>query len=139
MMEEIEPIHIQRIRAELQLLSEKGIQAELVRGNQDFVLYRSIETSGKALILPERTDVLVPVPAGYPASMIDMPALPKDSPLITRVIGSNIQGEHLVNGILWGLCSYHPYNGGGGPPWNPMMHGFHDYYNHIYFWLNKLK
>ncbi len=138
-MEDKESLVILRIREELDKLARKGVQAELVRNGQDFVMYRSIATSGKTLNLPETTDVLVPVPSGYPASMIDMPALPKESPLITRVIGSNIQSWYSVEGKVWGTCSYHPYNGGGGPPWNPVIHGFHDYYNHLYFWLHKLQ
>jgi len=121
-------------------MAGSAIVATLVKqGSNYFVKYHSVPTNGKALGLPETVDVLVPVPDGYATSPIDMPALPVDSPLITRVVGgSNPQGIVEADGRQWRILSYHPYANGGGPPWNPGKHGFHDYFHHIYIWLHRL-
>lgn len=139
-METNEPAHILRIRDELRRLNEKSnIEAALVRNGSDFVIFRSLQTAGGKKNLPTTTDVIVPVPAGYPASAIDMPALPENSPLIPHVVGgSNPQGTINVLGQNWKILSYHPYNGGGGPPWNPMIHGYHDYYHQLFTWFHQL-
>jgi hypothetical protein len=132
-------LKVQRILQEIRWLSERSnIIAEYVDEGIGYVLYYSIETSGTNN-LPKTTDVLVPVPNGYPAQQIDMPALPVDSPLVPRVVGgANPQSTVVVKGRTWVILSYHPYANGGGPPWNPTMHGFHDYYNHIFTWLHRL-
>jgi hypothetical protein len=31
----------------------------------------------------------------------------------------------------WRLVSYHPHSGGGGPQWDPMIHGFHTYFTEL--------
>lgn len=139
-MDTISYPHFLRVQDELRrLMDRSSIQATLIAEGSGYVLYHSLETSGAAKGLPSTTDVLVPIPNGYPSSQIDMPALPDDSPLIPFVVGgSNPQGTITVNGRTWKILSYHPYNGGGGPPWNFMTHGFHDYYNHLYTWLHRL-
>jgi hypothetical protein len=131
-----------RIKEELnQLLASGGIKADLItEGIQDFVIYYALEASGGSVSLPDTTSVVVTVPQGYPATQPDMPALPSNSPLIPHVVGgSNPQGIVSVLGQQWRLLSYHPYNGQDGPTWNPNKHGFHDYYQHLYAWLHKLK
>jgi hypothetical protein len=140
-METPEPQFVPRIQDELRrLMNGSQIEASLVKkGSLYFVLYRGILTAGKEGVLPVQTDVLVPVPPGYPTGMIDMPALPADSPLTAHVVGgNNPQATIEVEGVIWKVLSYHPYTNGGGPPWNAMKHGFHDYYNHLYVWLHRL-
>ena len=130
-----------RIQEELNDLFNAGdIKADLViEENQDYVIYFDLETSGGTKNLPAKTNVIVPVPNGYPSAPIDMPALPVNSPLIKLVVGSsNPQGIITVMGIQWQLLSFHPYNGQFGPQWNPNKHGFHDYYQHLYTWLHKI-
>jgi hypothetical protein len=131
----------QRICMELIKLKEAGgINAELVtEENHDYVIFHDLETSGGAKGLPIVTDVLVAVPAGFPASQIDMPALLFNSPLIPFVVGgSNPQNTVTVRGNKWRFLSFHPYSGQGAPNWNPNKHGFHDYYQHLYTWLNRI-
>jgi hypothetical protein len=36
------------------------------------------------------------------------------------------------------LASYHPHNGGGGPVWDQVRHGFHTYFDHLLAWLGRL-
>jgi hypothetical protein len=129
----------ERIEKEIRILAEGGQTAQLVGNGRDFVLYREVPTGGARLGLPERTDVIVPVPAGYPASPIDLAGLPVGSPFLPRVKGGqNNQGVVQIDGRQWQLASYHPHNGGGGPPWNQLCHGFHTYLDHIIAWLDKL-
>jgi hypothetical protein len=126
----------ERIRRELEVLAAGGLTAEYV--NEDgrgAVIYRNVTTAGRARGLPERTDVLVPVPGGYPGGMIDMAALPLGSPLLGRVKGSPNQAILTAIGVQWSLVSYHPHNGGGAPPWDQMRHGFHTYYDEVVTWL----
>lgn len=138
---ETEPEFVPRIKSELsRLMTGSGIVATLLKeGSNYFVKYSAVPTSGKAVGLPELVDVLVPVPGGYATAQIDMPALPIDSSLIPHVVGgSNPQAVVTADDREWRVLSYHPYANGGGPPWNPAKHGFHDYYNHIYTWLHRL-
>jgi hypothetical protein len=129
----------QRIEDELNLLREGGQVAEILEGSRQVVLFRDVPTAGAREGLPEQTDVIVPVPAGYPAGLIDLAGLPKGSPLLGRVRGgTNDQGSVQVDGREWQLASYHPHNGGGGPPWDPTKHGFHTYFDHLVAWLHKL-
>lgn len=134
------PVH-ERIRKELQRLFDAGgIEAELIaEEGQDYVLFHQLETSGGVKGLPISTDVLVTVPPGYPASPLDMPALPLDSPLVPYVVGgSNPQNTVNFQGRQWRFLSFHPYNGAGAPMWMPTKHGFHDYYQHLFTWLQKI-
>jgi len=128
-----------RIERELALLAPGGQSAELIEIDRPVILYREVPTSGEALGLPAVTDVVVPVPAGYAASMIDQAGLPVGSPLLSRVRGGqNNQGLLTADGRQWQLASYHPHNGGGGPPWDQTRHGFHTYLDHLIAWLAKL-
>lgn len=132
---------LQRIVLELRkLFADGGIKAELItESEQNYVLFQQLETSGGAKGLPTTTDVLVGVPPGYPASPIDMPALPLNSPLSPHVVGgSNPQHTVIVRGEQWRFLSFHPYGGAGAPVWTPSKHGFHDYYQHLYTWLQKI-
>ena len=103
------------------------------------VLYRQVPAGGLGIGLPAAEDIVVPVPPGYPASMIDLAGLPIGSPFLGRARGSqNNQGAIVVAGRQWQLASYHPHNGGGGPPWDQMRHGFHTYLDQLIAWLDKL-
>ncbi len=96
-------------------------------------------TDGQRLGLPPTTDVIVPVPGGYPAGLIDLAGLPVGSPFLPRVKGGQSnQGIIDLGGRRWQLASYHPHNGGGGPPWDQMRHGFHTYLDHLIAWLHHL-
>jgi len=35
--------------------------------------------------------------------------------------------------------SYHPHNGGGGPPWNKDRHGLQTYYTEILSWIQRAR
>lgn len=129
----------ERIIRELHTLREGGQVAELLSEGRDLVIYRDVPTSGDRLGLPTVTDAIVPVPNGYPASHIDLAGLPVGSPFLSRVKGGqNSQGIVTAAGISWQLASYHPHNGGGGPPWDQMRHGFHTYLDHLIAWLDAL-
>jgi hypothetical protein len=129
----------ERIEREISLLKEGGQVAALVEGTRPCVLYRAVPTAGARLGLPETTDVIVPVPAGYPATLIDLAGLPVGSPFLPRVAGGpNSQGVVELDGRQWQLASYHPHTNSGGPPWDQMRHGFHTYMDHLIAWLAKL-
>lgn len=129
----------ERIKRELSYLKEGGQVAALVEGSRLCVLYRAVPAAGARFDLPETTDVIVPVPPGYPASYIDLAGLPVGSPYLPRVAGGlNPQDTVELDGRQWQLASYHPHTNGGGPPWNPMRHGFHTYLDHLIAWLAKL-
>jgi hypothetical protein len=85
------------------------------------------------------SDVLVLVPSGYPGQMLDGAYLPENSPLIGRVKGEPQDARVTANGITWRQISYHPHNGGGGPKWNPGIHGFHTYISELISWLQDLR
>lgn len=128
-----------RIRRELNQLAEGGLVAEYVATGRELVLYRSVPTSGASRGLPAESDVIVPVPSGYPASMIDLAGLPVGSPFLPLVKGGgNNQGIVEVDGRQWQLASYHPHNNGGGPPWDQTVHGFHTYFDQVLAWLTQL-
>lgn len=129
----------ERILRELQILLEGGQVAELVSEGREFVIYREVPANGGKLGLPIATDVIVPVPNGYPGSQIDLAGLPGGSPFLPRVKGGqNSQGIVTASGINWQLASYHPHTNGGGPPWDQMRHGFHTYLDHLIAWLHAL-
>ena len=130
----------ERIERELALLREGGQNADLIiTGEQGFVLYHEVPASGTRHELPSSTDVMVPVPCGYPGAPIDLAGLPVGSPFLDCVKGGqNNQGTHSIGGRQWQLASYHPHNGGGGPPWDQIEHGFHTYFDHLIAWLGHL-
>ena len=130
----------ERIERELTILREGGQRADLITvGDQAFVLYHEVPTGGTRHGLPHSTDAIVPVPSGYPGAPIDLAGLPVGSPFLALVKGGqNNQGVHTVEGREWQLGSYHPHNGGGGPPWDQIEHGFHTYIDHLIAWLDRI-
>lgn len=130
----------ERIELELSLLRDGGQSALLIPdASRPVVLYKDVPTGGERLGLPKVTDVVVPVPGGHPAAVIDLAGLPLDSPFLVKVRGGqNSQGLVSAAGRNWQLASYHPHSGGGGPPYDPMKHGFHTYFDHLIAWLAKL-
>jgi len=128
-----EPVFM-RVEAELAKLRLGGQLVTLVR-TPAAVIFHNLPAAPTA---PQTsTDVMVLIPAGYPASMLDGAFLPEGSPLIGRVKGA-AQGTIAVAGHNWRLISYHPHNGGGGPPWNPNLHGFHSYIDELLTWLGAV-
>ena len=128
-----------RIARELRTLAEGGQVAELVVASQSVVVYFDVPTAGEERGLPSASDVVVPVPSGYPGGIIDLAGLPVGSPFLGLVKGGdNSQGLISVCDREWQLASYHPHNGGGGPPWDPNRHGFHTYLDHLIAWLDHL-
>jgi hypothetical protein len=129
-----------RILRELDILREGQQIVDLLNVGRDFVLYRQVPTGGARLSLPPVTDVIVPVPNGYPGAPIDLAGLPAGSPLLPRVKGGqNNQGVVQADGRTWQLASYHPHQNGGGGPWDQMRHGFHTYLDHLLSWLERLE
>jgi hypothetical protein len=130
----------ERIERELARLRDGSQIAEFVQdASRPVILYKDVPTSGGGSGLPAITDVIVPVPNGYPAAMIDLAGLPVGSPFLARVKGGpNNQGIVTAKGQQWQLASYHPHNGGGGPPWDQTKHGFHTYIDHLIAWLDRL-
>ena len=129
-----------RIERELSVLREGGQKADLIIvGEHGFVLYFEVPTGGTRHGLPSSTDTIVPVPSGYPGALIDLAGLPVGSPFLARVKGGqNSQGVRSVGNRQWQLASYHPHNGGGGPPWDQIKHGFHTYIDHLIAWLDLI-
>ena len=132
---------LERIERELAILGEGCQIAQLLTSSgRTLVLYRNVPTSGAKFSLPEVTDVIVPVPPGYPAALIDLAGLPVGSPFLPRVKGGqNNQGTLEADGRHWQLASYHPHNGGGGPPWNKDRHGLHTYYTEVLSWIQRAR
>lgn len=129
----------ERIERELAILRAGGQIAELIEVPRAVVIYRKVPTNGAKFGLPIEIDVVVPVPGGYAASAIDLAGLPVGSPLLPRLKGGqNNQGKLTADGREWQLASYHPHNGGGGPPWDQTKHGFHTYMDHLVAWLDKI-
>ncbi len=133
-------MNIERIQLEIQRLKTGGQVAELITTcERPIVLYRDVPTAGQPLNLPLAVDVVVPVPGGYPASMIDLAGLVAGSPFLGRIKGgNNNQGILNADGRTWQLASYHPHQNGGGPPWDQTKHGFHTYLDHLIAWLYVL-
>jgi hypothetical protein len=122
-----------RIEREVDRMRLSGQHVSLVSSSEAAVIYHDLRAHpGSAVAV---TDVLVPVPAGYPGQMIDWAYLPDDSPLIGRVKGNPQDHRITALGRSWRRISYHPHNGGGGPAWNPTLHGFHTYAGELLSWL----
>lgn len=128
---------VERIRGELALLREGGIDAEHYP-DPGAVLYRNVPTAGAVLNLPLASHVAVPVPGGYPAAAIDLGGLPVGSPLIGHTKGAANGPVITIAGQAYQLFSYHPYQNEGGL-WNPSKHGFHTYFTWVLTWLSCLK
>jgi hypothetical protein len=124
-----------RIAAEIEKLRAGGQNIDYIAANRA-VIYRDLPVASPRAPVPT-TDVLVPVGA-YPGGMLDLAFLPAGSPLTGRVKGA-AQGVINVGGKQWQQISYHPHNGGGGPAWNPNVHGFHTYIDELLAWLGSIQ
>lgn len=124
---------LSRVARELEDLRAGGLGVTLVE-SPAAVVYHALRPGGGAA----PTDVLVPVPGGYPGQMLDYAYLPEGSPLIGRVKGSPQEPRVTALGRVWQQISYHPHNGGGGPAWNPTVHGFHTYLGEVVSWLRNI-
>ncbi len=122
-----------RLERELELLREGGLQVSLVTAPVRAVVYHDLRGSLDGN--PITTDVLITVPAAYPGQFLDYAYLPEGSPFIGRVQGSPQEPRISALGKSWQQISYHPHNGGGGPAWNPGLHGFHTYLGELLSWL----
>lgn len=120
-----------RVEIELAKLRQSG-QVVAKVDNPAAVIYHALRTRPGYAV--PNTDVMVPIPGSYPGQMLDGAYLPEGSPLIGKVKGSP-QGQINAAGRAWRLISYHPHNGGGGPAWNPAIHGFHTYIGELLAWL----
>lgn len=118
-----------RIQRELALISSRG-GVKLIESPAAVIYYKLPSTIG----VVEQTDVLVRIPDGYPSSMLDLAYLPEASPLLGVVRGEPQQIIQ-ADGRSWKEVSYHPHNGGGGPQWDPSIHGFHTYIDELLTWL----
>ena len=125
-----------RIQRELERLREGGCRADFIQQPFLSVIYRELPTRPGYAHL-QMTDVLVAVPSGYPGQPLDGAHLPEGSPLLGRVAGSPQGVIVAVDGRRWQLVSYHPHNGGGGPPWNKDRHGFHTYLDELLCWIHR--
>ena len=127
-----------RIERELKILRDNGAEVTLQTAPVPAVIYHRIPARQNYRHLAA-TDVLVAIPAAYPGVMLDGAYLPQGSPLLGRVEGSP-QGHHVsALGQTWQLVSYHPHNGGGGPPWDKNKHGFHTYLTEILSWIQRAR
>jgi hypothetical protein len=126
-----------RIKREIAELNKSEQKATLVTAPTNAIIYRNLRVKAGGPVAT--TDVLVLIPGPYPGQMIDGAYLPAGSPLIARVKGDPQNTFAEADGKRWQLISYHPHNGGGGPPWNPGMHGFHTYITEIMSWLYDLR
>ena len=125
-----------RIQRELELLQAGGCRADFIQQPLAAVIYRDVPTRPGYAHL-QMTDVLVPVPGGYPGQPLDGAYLPQGSPLLGRVAGSPQPPTIQADSRAWQLVSYHPHNGGGAPPWNKDRHGFHTYFDEILCWIHR--
>lgn len=125
-----------RVDGELRRIEEGGGQVQRLAAPDNAVVYRELPILGR----PEMgtVDVLVHIPGGYPAQMLDHAALPSDSPLIGKVKGAP-QEVFNCGGRQWRKISYHPHGNGGAGPWNPQIHGFDTYLGEVLSWLADLQ
>ena len=122
-----------RIDRELAVLRENGGKVTFEATPLAAVIYHDLPLRpGHAVA---KTDVLVPVPGGYPGQFLDWACLPHGSPLVGKVPGA-AQGTISACGQNWTRISYHPHNGGGGPAWNKDRHGLHTYIDELLAWLD---
>lgn len=123
-----------RIEREVRCLIAGGATVTQV-AEPAVVVYHSLRTKLGHPVA--ESDVLVTIPGGYPAVPLDGAYLPEGSPLLGRVPGSPQGTIVTALGRRWQLVSYHPHNGGGGPPWDKDIHGFHTYYDYLLAWLRN--
>jgi hypothetical protein len=130
-----EPARVQR---EIVALRDNGGDVTFVESPVPCAVYHRLPARRGYPHLAE-TDVLVSIPSAYPGVMLDGAYLPTGSPLLGRVEGSP-QGHTIqALGRTWQLVSYHPHNGGGGPPWNKDRHGLHTYYTEVLSWIQRAR
>lgn len=122
-----------RVEREVAMIRHGGQDVSLLFDPQPCVVYHGLRTRPQYQVAT--TDVLVPVPSGYPGSEIDWAYLPEDSSLIGKVKGSPQEPRITALGRVWRQISYHPHRNGGGPAWNPARHGFHTYLGELLSWL----
>lgn len=127
---------LSRVHREVELLRNGGASISIVESPTPAIVYLDLPTCPGCN--PSHTDVLVPIPGGYP-SEIDWAYLPQFSPLIGRVQGSPQNHRIEALGKLWLQISYHPHRGGGAPPFNSTKHGFHTYISEILSWLYQVQ
>lgn len=123
-----------RIERELNILRANGAKVTFVAEGKAAVIYHDLPVRPGHPV--STTDVLVPVPGGYPGQHLDLAFLPHGSALVGKVPGA-AQGTRHSNGQAWVQISYHPHTGGGGPAWNKDLHGFHTYIDELLAWLDK--
>ncbi len=126
-----------RIDRELSILRSGGQLVTFVEEPVNAVVYHGLRARRGSDV--STTDVLVPIPGGYPGQAIDLAYLPEDSPLLGRVKGEVQDPRIVALGCKWRQVSYHPHNGGGAPAWNPTIHGFHTYLGELISWLSNQK
>ncbi|MDB5386795.1 MAG: hypothetical protein JWM11_2441 [Planctomycetaceae bacterium] len=126
-----------RIDRELSVLRSGGQQMTFVEAPVNAIVYHGLRA--RRGIEVTTTDVLVPIPSGYPGQMIDLAYLTNDSPLFGKVKGEAQEPRIVALGRTWRQVSYHPHNGGGAPAWNPTVHGFHTYLGELISWLSNQK
>lgn len=130
--------HSSRLERELNFLRESGTSVTLIEGPVEAVIYHHLPLRSGAVL--EASDVLVPVPNGYPAAYLDWAYLPEGSPLLGKVPGAirpHGAPDIIALGQTWVQVSYHPHVNGGGPPWDKEQHGFHTYAGELISWLHK--
>jgi hypothetical protein len=127
---------LSRVQREIELVRGGGLTATLLEAPTGAIVFHGLRTRPGAE--PAVSDVLVPIPGGYPGSMIDWAYLPDDSPLIGRVKGSPQDHRVTALGRTWRQISYHPHNGGGAAKWDPTIHGFHTYVGELISWLHSV-
>ena len=126
-----------RVERELSEFATGGQRVTLLDEPVNCVVYHDLPTKPDAGL--GITDVLVPIPGGYPGQMIDWAYLPENSPLINKAKGQPQDHRITALGRVWRQISYHPHHGGGGPSWNPTVHGFHTYRGELVAWLYDLQ
>lgn len=122
-----------RIDRELAALRAGGARVTLVTEPQAAVIYHDVPIEKSNVTTT--TDVLVPIPPGYPAGIPDNAFLPEGSPLINSTVGA-VQEVQEFKGKRWQKKSVHPYQGANGVPWDANIHGFHTYHSEILCWLH---
>lgn len=126
---------VSRVSREVGKLTEGGARVSVL-DQPAAVIYHGLAV--KAGMPVDSSDVLVPIPGGYPGQLLDGAYLPEGSPLLGRVKGK-VQNT-FVTAIeqRWQLVSYHPHTNGIGPAWDPTRHGFHTYIGEVMSWLHDI-
>jgi hypothetical protein len=121
-----------RVENELKMISPRNNDVKRFE-SPDAVIYYGLPSPVGVV---DSTDVLVLIPSGYPGATLDHAYLPVGSTLLGILKGQPEASYVEVDGRKWQRVSYHPHNGGGAPPWDPTVHGFHTYIDEILTWLS---